>query len=184
MLLGTFLLASAACGRAAPPADARSAEHVSQETTFRDSASASVRWVDPEQRTIVLEGQDGDLLSVEAGDGVDLARFQPGARAELQYEELIALTRPGAEPAAMIDLQRRVRQLPAGIQLGRSITTTAEIVVVARDGSRVTLRGPHDAVSTLDVTAPANQRRVKRLAPGDTVAVTYTETLAVSVAHE
>jgi hypothetical protein len=175
-LATTMLLAACKSASAVP---ARGPDSLSHQTTVRDFATANVRAVDEEARVIVLEADDGNVLTVEAADGMNLAELEPGDRARLRYEELVDLTLAGADGATM-DVQSRVRQLPNGLQLGRSVTARAEIVSIGRGGSRVTVRGPHDAVHTMGIDSREDRRRLAKLEPGDAVALTYTETLAVS----
>jgi hypothetical protein len=175
-LASTMLLAACQRAAAVPPQGPHSLSH---QTTVRDFASANVRAVDQEARVIILEAADGNVLTVEAADGMNLAELRPGDRAQLRYEELVDLSLASSDQATM-DVQSRVRQLPHGLQLGRSVTAMAEVVSIEKGGSQVTLRGPQDAVHTMGIESHEDRRRLAKLEPGDAVALTYTETLAVS----
>jgi hypothetical protein len=61
------------------------------------------------------------------------------------------------------------------------VTTTVEIMAVAPNGAEATFRGPEGEVRTVEVDDPRTQEKFSHLRPGDSVEVTYTERLALTL---
>lgn len=175
-----LLLASAACSKGKSET-AKRAEKASGEMIFKESATATVESVDPENRVLTLREEDGDVLSVEVGPGVAIDRIEPEDRVDVAYQESVAfqLQEPGEEPT--MEREATSERLPEGVQFGRRVTTTVEILSVAPDGASATFRVPEGEVRTVEIDTPENRERVAHLRPGDSVEVTYTERLAVTL---
>lgn len=152
-----------------------------------DQVTATVETVDRQTRTILLSGPDGGLLTVQAGPQVrNLAQVKSGDRVVLRYREALAAEIVPAS-ATMPPVQTSGQytaalpgQKPAGTA-ARMVRARVTIVSVDADHSRVSFVGPARIERTVYVAAPAMQRLLRTLNPGDQVELTYTEAVAISV---
>jgi hypothetical protein len=67
------------------------------------------------------------------------------------------------------------------VQFARKVSATVEIVSVTKDGSHATFRVPDGALRTVYVDDKPSQAKIANMRPGDAVAVTYTEKLALAL---
>ena len=180
-----LLSASAGCAKSHEKAAAESAKkraaQTSNELVYKDSVSATVEQVDLENRTVTLREPEGDTFTVAVGDNVALERIEPEDKVNVAYQESLAfeLQPPNAEPR--MGASATTERLPEGVQYGRKVTTTVEILAIAPQGTAATFRNPEGDVRTVEVDNPANREKVANLRPGDNVEVTYTEKLAVQL---
>jgi len=188
LALALSLSAASGCSREPPRSEAtQRAEATSGEMRHQDTVNATIREVDPRARTVTLQDDQQRPFTVLVSDDVDLEKLRPGQKVNVSYQESVsfALQDPKsaeAQEPATTEQQTR-RRVPDGVQFGREIRTTVEIVSVEAGGSRATFRVPEGAVRTVGVSDPANQAKVANLHPGDSVVVTYTEKLAVALAE-
>jgi hypothetical protein len=182
-----LVVAGAACSKGEKGAQAAErAEATSGEMSQTESLRATVQAVDEANRTVTLRDERGRPFEVEAGPGVELSRLRANDTVLVVYQESLAfsLQDPDSasaekEPATVEESTRR--RIPDGVQFGRQIKTTVEIVSVASDGTEATIRVPEGAVRTVQVADASNQEKVAKMRPGDSVDVTYTERLNVEV---
>jgi hypothetical protein len=160
---------------------AKRAENASGQVAYGDSVSATVEAVDREHRTVTLREPAGDVYTVAVGDGVALDRVQPEDKVNVAYQEALdfAVQPPGDKPK--MGEEATAERLPNGVQYGRRVTTTVEILAVAPKGEAATFRNQDGDVRTVEVDNPANREKVSHLRPGDNVEVTYTEKLALQL---
>jgi hypothetical protein len=64
-----------------------------------------------------------------------------------------------------------------GVEFRRRVDTVVEILAVAPEGQAATFRIPEGNVREVEIDDIRNREQVKRLRPGDAVAVVYTEKL-------
>jgi hypothetical protein len=160
---------------------ANRAAETSGQLVYKDSVSATVEAVDSTNRTVTLREPQGDVFTVAVGEGVAIERIQPEDKVNVAYQESLAfeLQQPGETPK--VGAETTTERLPEGVQYGRKVTTTVEILAVAPQGSAATFRNQEGDVRTVEVDNPANREKVANLRPGDNVEVTYTEKLAVEL---
>jgi len=179
---------SVGCARDSKNATAtpeRAAE-TSGQMTQTESLRATVQSINEANRTVTMRDEEGHAFEVEAGESVDLSRLHPNDSVLVVYQESVAfeLQDPDAKPASdeqpVVEENSR-RSAPGGVQFGRQMKTTVEIVSVAPDGAAATFKGPGGTVRTVQVADARNQQKVANLKPGDSVGVTYTERLAIDV---
>jgi hypothetical protein len=166
-------------------AHAERADETSGQITQTESLRATVQSVNEANRTVTMRDEEGHPFEVEAGESVDLSRLHPNDSVLVVYQESVAFALQDPSEAdkseePIVEENSR-RSVPGGVQFGRQIQTTVEIVSVAPDGAAATFRGPGGNVRTVQVADARNQQKVANLKPGDSVGVTYTERLAVDV---
>jgi hypothetical protein len=176
---------SAGCSKDSKNATAHAerADETSGQMTQTESLRATVQSINEESRTVTMRDEEGHTFEVEAGESVDLNRLHPNDSVLVVYQESVAfeLQDPNEAPKEPVVEENSRRSVPNGVQFGRKIETTVEIVSVAPDGAAATFRGPSGAVRTVQVADARNQQKVANLKPGDAVGVIYTERLAVDV---
>jgi translation initiation factor IF-1 len=160
---------------------AQRAEATSGQVVYGDSVTATVESVDRENRTVTLREPEGDIYTVAVGEGVALDRVEPDDKVNVAYQEALGfqLQPPGDKPR--MDEEATAEKLPNGVQYGRKVTTTVEILAIAPKGEAATFRNQDGDVRTVEVDNPVNREKVANLRPGDNVEVTYTEKLAVQL---
>jgi hypothetical protein len=151
------------------------------EVTYQDSVSATVEAIDRDNRTVTLREPQGEVFTVAVGEGVPIERMEPQDKVNVAYQESLAfeLQPPGENPK--VGASTTAEELPEGVQYGRKVTTTVEILAVAPRGAAATFRNQEGQVRTVEVDNPENREKVANLRPGDNVEVTYTEKLAVQL---
>lgn len=172
------IVALGACAKQPQAESARVAE-TSGQIEQVEVLKAKVDDVDAAHRVIAMKDQAGRPFVIDVGANVQLESIKPNDWVRVKYEESVAfsLLEPGEpEPPA---IEQTTRKIPDGVQFGRKIDATVEIVSVTDDGSHATFRVPDGMVRTVFIDDLPNQRKISRLKAGDEVAVTYTEKLAV-----
>ena len=178
-------LAAAACAKQGKPTEtAQRVEQAHGEINETESLMATVESVDPQTKTVLLHDEQGRRFAIEA-DEAAAARLHPGDRIKAIYQESLAfaLEDPSQAPG---DAETKVedsaeRHGPDGVQFGRRITTTVQIVSVAPEGTSVKFRVPEGQVRTVAIADEKHQKEVAHLHAGDSVKVTFTEKLALAV---
>ena len=154
-------------------------------TATLDTASATVEAVDLDTREVRLrDDADGEVFTVTAGPEVrNLPQLEPGDRVTLEFYDEIAVAMadpadPGVESSVVLG-RAPEGALPGGVA-ALSTSVVVQLVSYDADSRLATIRTPSGAIRTVTVlpelAAFAAQRR-----PGDRVAVTFTEALAVSI---
>ena len=149
--------------------------------------SAVVESVDQTQRTVLLCGPQGGLMTVVAGPDVrNLAQVQPSDQAVVRYREALAvsLAKPGTA-APPVQAAKRTDRAPLGQKPGGSEEQMIRVrVTTTRLGPRhnlVPLVGPARIERTVEVLDPEMRRFLRTLRVGDEVDLTYAEALVLSV---
>ena len=129
------------------------------------TTEATVTAINQETRQVTLQNAAGELVTFIAGDEV---RNLAQGDAEVGVSSAAAESRaePGEKPA------------------GAAISETVLVVVIEainKENETVTLKGPEGNSKTVKVRNPAN---LDKVAIGDKVQITYTESLAVVVTEK
>src|SRR6476469_9133089 len=140
--LVTMGAACAKSGQSKASSDtAKRAAQTSAEIVQKDTVTATVEAVDVDNRLVTLrEEPAGEPFTVAVGDNVAIERMEPQDKVNVAYQESLAfqLQEPGAEPK--VGATTTAEKLPEGVQYGRKVTTTVEILAVAPQGVAATFR--------------------------------------------
>ncbi len=148
--------------------------------------SATVKSVDKKKRTITLIGPDKKTMTFDVDPAVKrLAEVKAGDKIFVQYFQSLAfeVREPTAEekkaPKVVADaIGKNTELLPPGAAAARATHAIVTIVAIDRTRQTVTVKGPEGRVVEVQVVEPKNLKKIKI---GDTVAVTYTEGIAVGI---
>jgi TolA-binding protein len=182
MLAG--LAAAPACAKHHAPTTAERAEIAHGEMTASDSLTATVDAVDPANQAVYLHDDQGRRFAVQADQGA-VERLQPQDQIKVVYQESVqfALQEP---KQGSTDQKTKVEDLTElqgrdAVQFGRKISTTVQVLSVGEKGSSVEFRGPEGQVRTVAIDDESSREKIAALRPGDKVAVTYVEKLALKL---
>jgi hypothetical protein len=148
-------------------------------------ASAKVTEVDEKDRTLTLEGPEGNEVKVRVSDAAGkLDNIKKGDMVTTDYYQSVAFEfraptpEESASPKTVVDATEDAdTNAPEGVN-ARSIRSLVQITSVDPVKGTVTAKGPDGQI----VTVQAQDRtRLATITPGDTVVVTYTEAVAVAV---
>jgi len=150
------------------------------------SVTAEVQKVDLEKRELTIKGPQGNVSSFTVDKRVKrLNEIKVGDKIQVDYFRSVAgeLRQPTAEeknqPLTVLEGAAKAPPDTAPAAGGlRQIRAVVNIVDIDRAAETVTLTGPLGNTLTVRVADPGKLEKVKK---GDTVIVTYTEALAVSV---
>jgi hypothetical protein len=156
-------------------------------TVTISAVTATVEAVDLATRMVTIVRPDGKSFVVQAGEQVrNLAQVKVGDKVTIEYYEGFAaeITPPGAalNEVKLTDVQARapLGERPAGA-VGEAITATVVIEYVDTLRNVVHFKGPLGKTRIVKVMKPQFREMLKRLKPGDQVALTFFEAMAVSV---
>jgi hypothetical protein len=142
------------------------------------TSMATIEKIDKASGTVTLKGPQGNTFEAKAGPAVDLDRLKAGDRVRTSYFEEVAVAikrHPEGPPkVAMTNVLR-------GGVTAQQATITARIDSVDADKKTLTFRGPEGTVHTLKVEDPSLAAQLSRIHPGDSMDVTYTQAVAISV---
>jgi len=147
--------------------------------------TATVVEIDHETRAVYLQDDDGNMLAFRADDDIErLEEISAGDRVHIKHHVSLAMELRApteeelAEPLAVSDdVLRAVGTQPAGIEV-RTVRAVAEIVGIDMPSETATLQGPDGNLVMVKAADPEN---LKSVSIGDTVIVTYMESLAVAI---
>jgi hypothetical protein len=147
--------------------------------------SAKVTAIDAENRHVTLEGPQGNSVTIAVDPAVkNFKKIKKGDMVLVKYYESLAweLKKPGEKQAMTKTETQETTTAAAGEKPAREETRTVDLIAtieaIDKETPSVTLKGPEGNSRTIKVKNPKNLKGVK---VGDQVAVTYTESLAVSV---
>jgi hypothetical protein len=150
-------------------------------------AKAVVESVDHATRTILLRGEDGDLLSMKAGPEVrNFAQVKPGDRvvARVRLGVMAEMTPPGASGAAVQQADVGGRATPGskpGGFAGQAMRVRVTVNSYDPQTKTVAFTLPSGEQKTKALQAPSMQDFAAHLKPGDKVDVTFVRSIAVAV---
>ena len=146
--------------------------------------TATVEAINQETREVTFKRQDGTIRTVVAGPEVkNLAQVKVGDIIKLQYQEAVSVRidkTTGGTPAIK-ETVGGSRNAPGGMPggyIGQEITRTALVEAINAIDSVVTLKGPEGRL--LDVFVK-DRAVLGKLNIGDTVVITYSEAVALTV---
>jgi hypothetical protein len=148
--------------------------------------SATVEKVDVQNRLLSLKTESGELVTVEVDPAVqNLAQVKPGDRVVARYRQAIGATiaKDAAGEPVTVDVdadKAELGQKPAA-QVAKTTNIPVTITSVDTKTNLVNFSGPDGLVRSITVETPQAKEFIKQLKPGDTVVVTFTEAVAVSV---
>jgi len=149
------------------------------------TVTAVVEAIDVQKRLVTLRGPEGNTTTVRVDESVrNLAQVRKGDTVAVEYFESIAiqLAKPGelkvGDAAIAEGVERAQPGAKPGAVGGRAITIVTEVEAIDKTAGTVTLKGPGGKSETIKAQNPANLDKIK---VGDTLQVTYTQAVAVSV---
>jgi hypothetical protein len=144
-------------------------------------ARATVTAIDPSTRIVTLKTEGGETVDVEAGPAVkNFDKIKVGDTVKASYTESIAfrVADKGETPGGA---SQTVNRIPGGAEVGKTITTSFKVASVDPATNVLWVTLPNGNTKKIHVEDPMAQQRLKTLSPGDVVAVTYTESVAVQL---
>ena len=148
--------------------------------------SATVEKVDVLNRLLSLRTESGESVTVEVDPAVqNLVQVRPGDRVVARYRQAIGATiskdAAGQPVTVDVDAERaKLGQKPSA-RAAQTTNVPVKINSVDTKTNLVTFSLPDGLVRSLTVETPQGKEFIKQLKPGDTVVVTFTEALALSV---
>jgi hypothetical protein len=154
-------------------------------TTKLTTESATVTAVYPDKRSVTLAGPHGQH-SVFVGPDVKLDKIHAGDKVTVSlYQGIAAQIAKGgtkvSDPAASTFAYKSPNGKPGG-GIGASVTVTVKILGIDPGTNTVAFQQADGSQHIIEVKSDNMKAFIKTLKPGDTVDVTYTESVAISVA--
>ena len=149
--------------------------------------SATVEKLDLQRRLLSLKSQQtGEQLTVEVDPAVqNLAQVKVGDRVVARYREAIGATISSSAAGEPVTIDLAAKRADPGQKPSAetSSTTNIPVTITAVDNKSglVSFAGEDGLVRAITVTTPEAKEFIKQLKPGDTVVISYTEALAISV---
>ena len=146
------------------------------------TATATVTKINQKTREVQIKTTDGQVAKFVAGDNVqNLAQVKKGDVITVVYTEALAYevrkhSTTGATTAAGAAVANQGEK-PA-VAAAQQTTVTVKITAIDTKAPSVTVKGPEGDVETIKVKDPS---KLSGLKVGDTVDITYTEAIAISV---
>jgi hypothetical protein len=180
------VLCAGACAKSGTtePTTSTRAQETSGAITKTEALKATVEAVDADKRVVMLRDEHGEPFTLDVGENVDLSKLRAKDSVRVVYQESVAFALANEQETAVPEsalVEQSTQRIPEGVQFGRKVSATVEVVSVTEDGSHATFRVPDGAMRTVYVDDPPSQQKIANLRPGDAVAVTYTEKLAVAL---
>ena len=170
----------------APMSDKAAEAPVARGEAAAAKVSLSVEAVDAEKRLITLKGPEGNVGVFQVGDQVKrLSEIKAGDKITAQYKvaAVAELREPTEEEksaplAAVTGGERGASDAPPAAAIGRAVRAVATIVALDPPNQSFTVKGPMEGIVTIHVD---DASAFSRLQVGQTIVVTFAETLALSV---
>lgn len=144
-------------------------------------ARATVTAVDPSTRMVTLKTADGQTVDVQAGPAVkNFEQIRVGDTVKATYTEAVAfrVAPKGETPGGASQSASRI---PGGAEVAQQVTTSFKVASVDPKTNILWVTLPNGNTKKIHVQDPEAQQRLKTLSPGNVVAVTYTESVAVQL---
>jgi hypothetical protein len=186
LLCGTLFASSQSVVRAADEKAGTKSTTPTREESVLVSISASIEAVDQKTREVTLKGPLGNTVTFIADPAVKrLNEFKVGDFVTADYYVSVAaeLRKPTAaeekEPLVLLDAAgKRPRGATPGAGGLRRFKVVTTIEGLDRPTETITVKGPLGNLLTVRVADVAN---LPKLRIGETIVVTYTEALAISL---
>jgi Cu/Ag efflux protein CusF len=146
--------------------------------------TATVQDVDMANRLVTLKGPEGGMVTVEAGPEVkNLDKVKKGDQVNVKYYQAMAVdvVAPGTEGGTVTKrISAEPGKAPAGA-VGRQQHRNIEILSIDKYKKAIAFRDEQGRWREVHLDRPELEHYLKDLKEGDTVQLTFTEALAVSV---
>lgn len=146
---------------------------------------ATVEAVNPASRYVTLKGPEGGMVTVHAGEAIgNLDKVKAGDQVNVKYYQSVAVDVVAGADAETAPERQRYASAGAGATpgtAGRQVTAIVEILVVDPYKKTIAFRDPEGNFREVSVDSPELRHFLDELKEGDTVRVTFTEALAVSL---
>jgi Cu/Ag efflux protein CusF len=144
--------------------------------------TAQVMAINYETREVTLKMENGQPLTIVADEAVkNLDQVMKGDVVVATYTQALAyeVKKGGTTGVSSTAAAAKAEpgEKPAAI-VGQSLTVTVEITAIDKEAPSVTVKGPGGETKTVMVKDP---RKLEGVSVGDTVDLTYVETVALSV---
>ena len=138
----------------------------------------TIQKIDKDGRVVSVKGDRGNTVDIKVGPNVALDKLKVGQRVNAAYyqEVAVALHKPGEQAPKMTQTVTERGGITA-----QQTTVTAKVVAVDLATNNVVLRGPQGETHAVSVKDPDLQAQLGKIKAGDSVDVTYTQAVAVSV---
>ncbi len=154
----------------------------------KDSVSATVTDVNEDDNEVTLKDDDGNTFTVTTDKDVNLTEISEGDKVNVEYYQSLAtdFREPTSEDKENpLVITEETVEAPEGTEPAegelRQIKAVVKIQDVDKEDQTVTVRGPQGNEYTLFVSDPSN---LDKLEEGESITVTYTEALAVSIEED
>ena len=145
--------------------------------------TGTVKAVDPQAKTVTIEGPGGKTATVNAKNAKNLDQVKVGDKVKIEFVEELALfvrkadAPPSASETQTVELAPK-GQKPSGL-MAQTIELTGNVESIDSKKRTIALKGPGGNVRTFKVNkAVKNFSQIKK---GDQVVLRFTEALALSV---
>ena len=150
------------------------------------SITATVETIDLQERKVALRGPSGNVMAFTVDERVGrLNEIEVGDEVVASYFVSLAteLREPTAEEKAsplsvVTGAGRMASNLPPGVAGVSQIRAVVTVVGIDRPAETVMVKGPMGRYAAVRVLYPD---RLQKLRLGDTVVITYTEAVAISI---
>ncbi len=154
-------------------------------TTQTRTMQATVQAVYPDKRSLTLVGPNGQARSIFVGPDVRLDRLHAGDKVNVSFYQGVAAqlakgSKTVSDPAAANFAYRNPNGAPGG-GAGSSVTATVKVLGINPSENTVAFQAADGTRHVIAVRSPDMREFIRTLSPGDHVAVTYTESVALSV---
>lgn len=146
--------------------------------------TASVVGIDKQDRTLMLRGQQGDVVTVEVPDEArNFNQIEVGDTLKVTYYKAVALyigehgTQPKADAGAVVARTPKGEK-PGAFAVG-AVDVSATVQAINKSKRAVTFKGPDGHEKTISVDPSIKEFDTLRV--GDVIHIRYTEAIAISV---
>lgn len=147
-------------------------------------AVVTVTAVDRQARTVTVQGQDGQPVTIKLPDeSQNLDQIYPGARFLVRYLQSVAvfISPVGGEPSAEVGSSIQLAEkgaTPGGV-ITQVVQIQARVDAIDYNDRTVVLTGPEG--NSVKLTVDERVRRFNEVQVGDIVVVGYTQALAAEM---
>lgn len=147
-----------------------------------ETLTATVQAVDSTKRMLTVKGPEGNVVSFHVSDAVKrLAEIKVGDKINVKYTESVSfkVLKPGAQPgvAEGAAVAAGAGAKPSGVAVSKT-TAVVNVTAIDKAAPSITVKNAEGESHTFKVEHPENLETVK---VGDSISVTYSETLAIDV---
>jgi Cu/Ag efflux protein CusF len=151
-----------------------------------EKVEATVEAVDLATREVSLRGAKGSVSVIAGPEVRNLDKVHVGDKVVVSYYQGIAAQMAKGdskvtEPAVAAFAYRAEKGAQPGAGVGASMTGTVVVERVDTEANTVTVKDRNGKVHVIAVKSPNMQQFIRTLKQGDSVDVTYTESVAINV---